>query len=109
MADYDYKTRLKTKYPYLTDDDVDEIIGKAQMFYYNIVYKGDLTADQTSHPICGTRNEMWILAACDELVEKSGISSATAYKENGLSIEFDNAQLSLNLINMLAPIVGVIK
>lgn len=105
----DYALWLITKYPYLSASDVDDIIAKAKMFYYSIVYKAYPTADETEYPIVGFRNETWIKACCDEIVERNGISSAIAYKENGLSVNFDNAQLSIVLINMLAPVVGVIK
>lgn len=105
----DYNAWLTTKYPYLSASDVDDIVAKAKMFYYGIVYKALPTADETTNPIEGVRNENWIKACCDEIVERNGISSAVAYKENGLSMDFDNAQISLGLINMLAPIVGVIK
>lgn len=105
----DYNAWLTTKYPYLSASDIDDIVAKAKMFYYGIVYKAYPTADETDYPIEGVRNESWIKACCDEIVERNGISSASGYKENGLSIDFDNAQISLTLINMLTPIVGVIK
>lgn len=105
----DYALWLETKYPYLSASNVDDIIAKAKMFYYGIVYKADHTANETTKPIEGVRNETWIKACCVEIVERNGISSAVGYKENGLSMDFDNAQISLGLINMLAPIVGVIK
>lgn len=105
----DYVAWLTTKYPYLSADNASDIVNKAKMFYYGIVYKAYPTADETDYSIDGLRNETWIKACCDEIVERNGISSATGYKENGLSIDFDNAQISLGLINMLAPIVGVIK
>ena len=55
------------------------------------------------------RKTAWLLACCDEIVERAGCSSATAYRENGLQINFDHSQISLGLINMLSPVVGVIK
>jgi hypothetical protein len=105
----DYNAWLTTKYPYLSASDIDDIVAKAKMFYYGIVYKAYPTADETDYSIEVLRNETWIKACCDEIVERNGISSATGYKENGLSIDFDNAQISLALINMLTPVVGVIK
>ena len=78
------------------------------MFYYGIVYKSDMSfydEDDIETP----RKTAWLLACCDEIVERAGCSSATAYRENGLQINFDHSQISLGLINMLSPVVGVIK
>ena len=103
----DYVTRLTTKYPWLSEADATEIVDKAKMFYYGIVYKCDAShydEDDTETP----RKTAWIKACCDEIVERAGCSSATAYRENGLQINFDNSEISLGLINMLAPVVGVI-
>ena len=105
----DYVAWLTTKYPYISSDTATDIVNKAKMFYYGIVYKAYPTAYETDYPIEGLRNETWIKSCCDEIVERNGISSASGYKENGLSIDFDNAQISLTLINMLTPVVGVIK
>ena len=104
----DYVTRIRTKYPWLSEEDAEEIVDKAKMFYYGIVYKSNLShydEDDIETP----RKTAWINACCDEIVERAGCSSATAYRENGLQINFDNSQISLGLINMLSPVVGVIK
>lgn len=104
----DYANWLKTKYPYISDTDIDYIVDKAKMFYYNAIYKAYPTADETTKPIDGFRAQTWIKACCEEIVERNGINSATGYSENGLSIDFDNAEISLQLLSMLAPIAGVI-
>ncbi len=104
----DYVARITTKYPWLSEEDAEEIIAKAKMFYYGIVYKSDMSfydEDDIETP----RKNAWLLACCDEIVERAGCSSATAYRENGLQINFDHSQISLGLINMLSPVVGVIK
>lgn len=107
-VEYDYEYWLKTKYPYLSNDNVEDIVAKAKMFYYNIVYKADPTANETTHPIVGIRNTTWVKSACDDIVLRYGINNAIGYKENGVSIDFGNAEISTTLINMLAPIAGVI-
>ncbi len=104
----DYVTRILNKYPWISQEDAAEIIAKAKMFYYGIVYKSDVSyydEDDIETP----RKTAWLNACCDEIVERAGCSSATAYRENGLQINFDNSQISLGLINMLSPVVGVIK
>lgn len=104
----DYVTRLKSKYPWLSDDDADEVVSKAKLFYYSIVYKSNISfydEDDVDTP----RKIAWVMSCCDEIVERAGCSSATAYRENGLQINFDNSQISLGLINMLPSVIGVLK
>ena len=104
----DYVERIKRKYPWLSEEDADEIIAKAKMFYYGIVYKSNITfydEDDVDTP----RKSAWLNACCDEIVERAGCSSATAYRENGLQINFDHSQISLGLTGMLSPVIGVLK
>ena len=42
-----------------------------------------------------------------EMVERLGITSAIAYKENGISITFSREQLSEALRDEIVPIVSV--
>ena len=104
----DYVTRIQTKYPWLSAEDAEEIIAKAKMFYYSIVYKSDLTY-YDENDMETPRKTAWLNACCDEIVERAGCSSATAYRENGLQINFDHSQISIGLISMLPPVVGVIS
>ena len=104
----DYVTRIRTKYPWVSEEDANEIIAKAKMFYYGIVYKSNLS-HYDEDDIDTPRKTAWLNACCDEIVERSGCSSATAYRENGLQINFDHSQISLGLISMLPSVVGVIK
>ena len=104
----DFKAEVKRKYSYLTDEDAVAIVNRAKWFYYNALYPADLSADETTRPIKGFRQQQWILAACDEIVERNGISSATAYSENGVRMEFDNSQISEGLFSQLKPMIGVV-
>lgn len=104
----DFETVVKASYPYLSDCDVTRIVDKAKMFYYDLAYPADKSIDIETRPIKGFRAEQWVLAACDELVQRLGFSSAVAYKENGVSWTFDNAHLSDRLVSMIMPQAGVI-
>ena len=105
----DFAGAIKTKYPYLSTDNCTSIANKAKYFYYSILYSSDMEVDEATNPITGTRAEQWVLAACDEIVERLGISSAVAFRENGVNWSFDNAQLSLSLMGMLKPTIGVMR
>lgn len=101
--------KVHKKYPYIDAEDVQDIVDKAKAMYYFYKFPSEPSADETTRPIVRFRDKNWINMACQEYVERLGFSSATAYKENGVSWTFDNAQLSDRLVALLRPIVGVIK
>lgn len=104
----DFIAQVQTKYPYLTVEDITEIVEKAKMFYFGLQYPCEPMASETTHPIDTFMAQRWVLSACDELIERLGFSSVVAYKENGVSWSFDNAQLSDKLCNLIKPIIGVV-
>lgn len=104
----DFIAQVQTKYSYLTMEDVQEIVEKAKMFYFALQYPCEPTASEKTHPINDFISQRWVLSACDELIERLGFSSVIAYKENGVSWSFDNAQLSDRLCNLIKPIIGVV-
>lgn len=103
----DFVEKIRTKYPYLTTEDATDIAEKAKMFYFSLQYPCD--PDPALRNINTFVANQWILAACDELIEKIGFNSAVGYKENGVSWTFDNAELSDRLCNMIKPVIGVIE
>jgi hypothetical protein len=104
----DFNAVINAKYPYLTVGDVERIVDKAKFIYYSLTYPADLSADENTKPITTFKAEQWILVACEEIVERLGFSSAIGYRENGMNWSFDNAQVSLALISLIKPIIGVI-
>ena len=105
----DFIATLTTKYPYLSSEDIKSIVDKATMFYYGAMYPCEPTVSVKTRPIDTFLGQQWVLSACDELIERLGFSSAVAYKENGISWSFDNAQISDRLMNLLKPTIGVLK
>ena len=104
----DFVTHLKTKYAWLNNDDILDIVNKAKMIYYGLRYPCEPYLTEEDHPINGFFEENWILSACDELVERLGFNTAIGYKENGVSWTFDSAQLSDRLCNLITPIVSIV-
>ena len=104
----EFVTRVQEKYDYLPIEEIVRIVDKAKMFYYQLSYPCDTTADETTHPIEGFRAKQWILSACDEIIERNGFNSALAYRENGITWSFDSAELSTRLVNMITPVVTVV-
>lgn len=104
----EFFAKVKTKYPYLADEDILAIVGKAKMFYYALKFPCEPFVSEEDRPINTFVGKNWVLSACDELVDRLGFSSAVAYRENGVSWSFDNAELSDRLVSLIKPTIGVI-
>lgn len=104
----DFIAEVKDKYPHLADEDVISTVCKAKMFYYALKFPCEPNANEETHPLNSYFSKYWILAACDEIVERLGFNSAVAYKENGVSYSFDSAQISERLVSLIKPVVGTI-
>lgn len=105
----DFIAEVKRKYPYLTIQDVNNIVNKAKMFYYSLKYPCEPFFHESQYPISDFIGEQWVLAACEELVERLGFSSSVGYRENGMNWSFDGAELSDRLVSLIKPTIGVIK
>ena len=44
-----------------------------------------------------------------ETLEREGLSSVTAYSENGMNFTFDNAHISKQLLSMITPKAKVVN
>ena len=105
----DFIAQVKSKYPYLTLEDVSSVVDKAKMFYYGLKYPCEPFQNEAEKPISSFIDQRWILAACDEMVERLGFNSAIGYRENGVTWTFDGAELSDRLVSLIKPTIGVIK
>ena len=104
----DFIARVKSKYPHLTDNDASAIVDKAKMFYYGAMFPCEPNVSEETRPIESFFEKQWIISACDELVERLGFNSATAYRENGVSWTFGDAEISERLMSVIKPTIGVI-
>lgn len=108
MSKVDFVSTLHEKYPYMDKKELASLVNRAKGIFYSRMFPCDLLVDEDSYPI-PKRFYYWIIACCDELIEKSGMSSAVAYSENGYSITFDSAQVSDKLLSEIPRVVGGIK
>lgn len=104
----DFVEKLKTKYSYISDNDLCEIVDKAKMFYYSIKFPCEPEASEETRPINAFIDQLWIISACSEMIERLGFNSAIGYKENGVSWTFDGAEISDRLVGLLKPIIGTL-
>lgn len=99
---------IKTKYDYLSDDEIELLVMRAKSICIEQLYPADLTINYSNFDWSDKRYEMWILDCVDELLERAGMSSVTAYKENGMSWTFDRVGVSQGLLDRLPRIAGTI-
>ena len=78
----DFVKAVKVKYEYLSTPEVELYINRAKSILVEQLYPTDISVSYDTY-IVPSRFDMWILDCIDELIERDGISSLTAYKENG--------------------------
>ena len=83
----DYVSAVKSKYSYLSDDEAQLYINRAKSILVEQLYPADVSVSYDTY-IVPPRYDMWILDCVDELIERAGISSVTAYRETGARVEF---------------------
>lgn len=103
----DCKGYLKNKYNYITESDIEFFLDSAKEVLLNTLYPFDVSINVDLF-VVPQRYERWIVRAAIEMIERAGISSALAYKENGMDITFDRPQISQALLNELVPRAGII-
>ena len=98
---------IKRKFTHLSDEDINDIYDIALGDYLNIVFPFDKSVHEI--PDDRKRDYYWIRVRMIDIVERSGVSSAKAYSENGLSISFTSAYITQELKSQLVPYAKVLK
>jgi hypothetical protein len=105
----DLKVAVKCKYDYMSDDEIELLINRAKSICVETLYPADLSVNYSNFDFSNPRFEMWILDCVDELVERAGMSSVVAYKENNMSWTFDRAGVSEALLDRLPRIAHAVR
>ena len=98
---------IKTAYPHLSDLDVNIVYDTA--LYDYLTLRNPFDKSKVDIDVGEKRDFMWVRKRMIDLIEREGASNAVAYSENGLSIRFDNANISKSLASQIIPNVGVPK
>ena len=102
------QARIAAKYPYMDESEINGVYRIALGVYLATLYPFERT--RTEFPEDRPGDVYWIELAMQQIIERAGASSATAYSENGISIQFDSSSVvSKDLRKMLTPYVGVPK
>lgn len=105
----DFETAVKTKYDYLSDSEAAMLVLKAKAICVEQLYPADLSVNYSNFDWSDKRYDFWILDCVDELVERAGVSSVVAYKENGMSWTFGKSGISQGLLDRLPRLAHTVK
>lgn len=104
----DILSEIQYKYPHFSEEESERIINRAKALVIDRLYPADLSIDYETWDM-SPRATMWVYEAAIELVRVAGFENLVAYKENGISFEWEKAGLSQDFINRIPRIVGVMK
>lgn len=99
------KAYFETKYPHLSETDITMLENQAKEILIHLLFKSHYKVSQEQKDYAYESYKYWIMRCMQEMVERLGITSAIAYKENGISITFSREQLSSALLDEVVPIV----
>ena len=100
--------KIKLKYQWLSYSEAQDLVEKAISIFYALRYPCEPTASPETRPIDTFMDKQNVLWICDEIAQRNGFNSATGYRENGISLEFDGAWVSDRIVNTIIPVIGVI-
>ena len=101
----DYKKYFQEKYPYIDNTDLEILENQAKEILIHLLFKSSYDVSEEQKATAYRNYEFWLLRCMQEIIERKGITSVIAYKENGISLTFGQEQLSNALINEITPIV----
>ena len=100
--------KVRTKYSWLSLEEVRELVNNGIGWYYSLRYPCEPTASPETRPI-DTFMDFWAVERlCDEIAQRNGFNTSLGYRENGISFTFDSAWISEALRKSIVPIVGVV-
>ena len=104
----DLVTKVMNKYSWLTIDEATELVETAIGLFYGLRYPCEPFANPETRPIESFMDKHNVFMICEEIAQRNGFNSATGYRENGISYNFDGAWLSDRVVSSIKPIIGVI-
>ncbi len=100
-----YVEHFKKQYPHLDNYDIEikEEIAKETLIH--LLFKSKNKVSDSQKEEAYKEYKYWILKCMQEIFERTGMTSAIAYQENGIRISWSRENLSKALIDEIVPIV----
>lgn len=103
MSCFNYVNYFQRKYPYIDEVDIEVLEGGAKETLIHRLYGAYKNVSTEDKEWAFENYKYWILRAMQEMIERLGVTSAISYTENGISITFDETQLSSSLLSEIIP------
>lgn len=101
------KSAFKRKYNYLTDEQVEDLYEVSLNLYLSLSFP--FHKDIVNIPEEYARDVGIVRRIMTETLERDGLSTVTAYSENGMSFTFDSPNVSSTLLTLITPKAKVVK
>ncbi len=103
------KERLKNKYDYLTDSEVEDLYLMSVSDYLMIRYPSTNNRPDIADLTLDFSTSNWIYKRMLDILGRAGGTSLTAYKENDLSLTYGASYIDPELYSEIMPQAGVPK
>ena len=100
------KIKFNHRYPYLSWEDVEWFYQTALDYYLSLAFP--LKHDIAEIPASRIGDLRYIRSIMQDVIERQGLTSVTAYSENGMSYTFDGAMFNDKYASLIVPCGKVI-
>lgn len=101
------KIRVKSKFNYLKDCDIETMVEMAIGDYIAIRFPSENGRPEVENLNIDAFVGIWLYKRIIDIVERAGASNVTSYKENGLSYQYGNTYIDSNLMSEIMPKASV--
>lgn len=101
----DYIQYFQKKYPHLDLNDIQMLEEQAKETLIHLLFKSKNKVSDSQKESAYVDYRYWIMKCMQEMIERTGMTSAISYKENGISITWGREGLSQSLIDEIVPYV----
>ena len=95
------------KYPQIKMSDLEMLNESAKEILIHLLFKSSYTVSETQRAYAYEHYHYWLIRCLQEMIERSGAPSALSNSDNGISISWNQAQLSQALRDEIVPIATV--
>ena len=95
------------KYPAIKMEELYLLEGSAKEILIHLLFKSSTKVTETQRAYAYEYYQFWIIRCMQEMIERSGATSAVSYSENGISISWSQEQISQSLRDEIVPIASI--
>lgn len=100
----------KNKYKHISEIDIEIMYDCAYDVLFNLRYPTHNTITEIPQSYLD-KHKTWIFRCIQDHISKEGMDNVLSYSENGVSVTFDKAGVSMDLIKEIVPVakMGVVN